>query len=98
MEESQVELHGRASVAGAAGAGAIRRSGKAKYRSALGKHRIAKEGWSIGATEDLTVAPVPALQRASRRSIRRRCGAAQPDLHDPGKAAGLKIVRLSELS
>ena len=28
----------------------------------VGKHRIAKEGWSIVATDDLTVQPVPGIE------------------------------------
>ena len=47
------ELFGKQARFGAAGAAAIRRSGKAKYRTVVGKHRIAREGWSIVATQDL---------------------------------------------
>ena len=57
---------------GAAGAADIRRSGSAKYRTTVGKYQIAKEGWSIVATEDLTVQAVPAIEAESRRPIRRR--------------------------
>ena len=56
------ELLGKQARFGAAGAAAIRRSGKAKYRTTMGKHRIAKEGWSIVATDDLTVQPVPGIE------------------------------------
>ncbi len=93
------ELFGKQARFGAAGAAAIRRSGKTKYRTTVGKHRIAKEGWSIVATDDLTVAPVegieadkPAAYSEAAQALRRL------KQQNPGKAAGLKILRLSELS
>ena len=58
------ELFGKQARFGAAGAAAIRRSGKAKYRTVVGKYQIAKEGWSIVATDDLTVQPVPGIDRS----------------------------------
>ena len=62
LYQLSAELLGKQARFGAAGASALRRSGKAKYRTAVGKHRIAKEGWSIVATDDLTVQPVPGIE------------------------------------
>ena len=53
LYQLSAELFGKQARFGAAGAAAIRRSGSAKYRTAVGKHRIAKEGWSIVATDEL---------------------------------------------
>ncbi len=61
LYQLSAELFGKQARFGAAGAAAIRRSGKAKYRSVVGKHRIAKERWSIVATDSLTVEPVPGI-------------------------------------
>jgi hypothetical protein len=92
------ELFGKQSRFGAAGASAIRRSGRAKYRAAVGKHRIAKEGWSIVDTDSLTVAPVPGIE--GKPVIYSEAAQALTKLkhQNPAKAAGFKILRLSELS
>src|SRR4030095_3067927 len=45
---------------GAAGSSDLRRIGAARYRTVIGKHKIAKEGWTI-AEEDLTVRPLAAV-------------------------------------
>lgn len=65
----------------------------------VGKHRVAKEGWSIVATEDLTVQPVPGIEADKPASYSEAAQALRNlKLHDPAKAGGLKILRLSELS
>ena len=99
LYQLSAELFGKQARFGAAGAAAIRRSGKAKYRSVVGKHRIAKEGWSIVATDSLTVEPVPGIE-GDKPTIYSEAAQALRKLkqHDPAKAAGLKILRLSELS
>ena len=93
------ELFAKQARYGAAGASAIRRSGKAKYRATVGKHRIAKEGWSIVATDELTVQPIPGVE-ADKPVIYSEAAQALRKLkqQDPAKAGGLKILRLSELS
>jgi hypothetical protein len=99
LYQLSAELFGKQARFGAAGAPAIRRSGKAKYRSLVGKHRIAKEGWSIVATDSLTVEPVPGIE-GDKPTIYSEAALALRKLkqQDPTKAAGLKILRLSELS
>ena len=94
----RAELLGKQALFGAAGRSEMRRSGTAKYRTDIAKHRIAKEGWSIVGEESLRVEEVEGMEEGAGgyaeaaealRKIRER---------DPGRAAGLKIVRLSELS
>jgi hypothetical protein len=99
LYQLSAELFGKQARFGAAGASAIRRSGKAKYRTAVGKHRIAKEGWSIVATDSLTVEPLPGIE-GGRPVIYSEAAQALTKLkhQNPAKAAGLKILRLSELS
>jgi hypothetical protein len=93
------ELFGKQARFGAAGAAAIRRSGKAKYRAVVGKHRIAREGWSIVATNDLTVQPVPGIEADKPASYSEAVqGLRKLKQENLGKAGGLKILRLSELS
>ncbi len=53
LYQLSAELFGKQARFGAAGQQRSRRSGKAKYRTVVGKHRIAKEGWSIVATDEL---------------------------------------------
>ena len=98
LYQLSAELFGKQARFGAAGAAAIRRSGKAKYRSVVGKHRIAKEGWSIVATDNLTVQPVPGITEA-KPVIYSEAVQALRELKqlDPVKAARLKIMRLSEI-
>ena len=92
------DLLGKQARFGAAGNSDLRRTGKAKYRTTMGKHRIAKEGWSIVATDDLTVQPVPGIE-AGKPTIYSEAAQALRKLkqENPAKAAGLKILRLSEL-
>ncbi len=93
------ELFGKQARFGAAGAAAIRHSGKAKYRSVVGKHRIAKEGWSIVATDSLTVEPVPGITEEKPVIYSEALQALRElKLQNPAKAAGLKIMRLSEIA
>ena len=93
------ELLGKQARFGAAGASDIRRSGKARYRTTAGKHRIKKEGWSIVSTDDLTVQPAPGIELDKVMSYSEAVQALQKmTLADPAKAGGLKILRLSELA
>ena len=58
---------------GAAGISELRRTGNAKYRTTMAKHRIAKEGWSIVATADLTVQPVSGVEAGKPAPIPKPC-------------------------
>jgi hypothetical protein len=63
----------------------------------MGKHRIAKEGWSIVATDDLKVQPVPGIEADKPATYSEAAQALQKlKQENPAKAAGLKILRLSE--
>ncbi|MBS1132493.1 MAG: uncharacterized protein H6R16_3495, partial [Proteobacteria bacterium] len=91
------ELLGRQARFGAAGASDLRRTGKARYRAIMGKHRIAKEGWSIVATDDLKVQPVPGIEAEKPATYSEAAQALRKlKQENPAKAAGLKILRLSE--
>jgi hypothetical protein len=93
------ELLGRQSRFGAAGVSDLRRTGKAKYRTTVGKHRIAKEGWSIVAPDDLTAQPAPGIEEGKPASYSEAAQALrQLKQESSAKAAGFKILRLSELS
>jgi hypothetical protein len=94
-----VELLGRQARFGAAGASDLRRTGRAKYRGIIGKHRIAKEGWRIVSTEDLTEQPAPGIEAGRPTSYSEAAQAlGKLKQENPAKARGLKILRLSELS
>jgi hypothetical protein len=86
---------GQQSSFGAAANSALRHTGTAKYRTTADKHRVAKEGWSIVATDDLTVQPAPDAQPASYSEAQQALRRLRRQ--DPAKAAGLKILRLSEV-
>jgi hypothetical protein len=93
------EQFGKQARFGAAGSAAIRRSGSAKYRTAVGKHRIAKEGWSIVATEDLTVQPLSGIEEGKPASYSEAVqGLRELQRQSHGKAGGFKILRRSEVA
>jgi hypothetical protein len=84
---------------GAAASSGVRRAGAARYRTTSGKYRVVNEGWSIVAAADLAVQPVsgaaphaPVSYAEAAQSLRTMIDA------DPGKAGGLKILRLSEIT
>ena len=93
------ELLGKQARFGAAGVSEIRRSGTAKYRAAVGKYRVAKEGWSVVSTDNLTLPPLAGIA-ADRPASYSEAAQALRNLkqHDPAKAAGLKIMRRSEIA
>lgn len=94
LYELSPELLGKQSRFGAAGASELRRSGNAKYRAGAPKYRIVKEGWSIVATDDLTEQPAPGVESYSEAAQALR----NLKQENPAMAAGLKILRPSELS
>jgi hypothetical protein len=93
------QLLGKQARFGAAGVSDIRRTGRAKYRAAVGKYQVEKEGWSIVATEDLAVQPVAGIETGRPLSYSEAAQALQQVKQvDPAKAGGLKVLRLSELA
>jgi hypothetical protein len=83
---------------GAAGTSELRRTGKAKYRTTIAKHRVAREGWSVVAADDLTVQPVPGTEARGPVTYSVAAQALRKlQQENPLKAAGLKILRLSEV-
>ena len=93
-----LELLGKQARFGAAGNSDLRRTGKAKYRTTRVAHTVAKEGWSIVATDDLTVQPVPGIEAGKPASYSEAAQALRKlKQENPAKAAGWKILRRSEL-
>ena len=56
---------------GAAARSALRRSGEAKYRTTAAKYRVVEEGWSVVATDDLSVKTLPGAPRDAAVALRR---------------------------
>src|SRR5262245_18895878 len=84
---------------GAAGISDLRRTGRAKYRATAPKHQIAKEGWRIVSTDDLAEQPAPGVEAGKPASYSEAAQALQKlKQQDPARAAGLKVLRPSELS
>jgi hypothetical protein len=86
------ELLGRQAGYGAAGMSELRRSGRGKYRTVIGKHSVTKEGWRIVAKEDLR-----AVGEEGRGYTQAAEELKKLKETDPVRAAGMKIMRLSEL-
>lgn len=79
---------------GAAGSSDLRRSGSAKYRTTVGKYEVKKEGWSIVATDDLTVRPAPGAVEGRAMSYSEAEQALERlQQEDPASAGRLKIMR-----
>ena len=78
---------------GAAAKSEVRRAGSAKYRTGVVKHRVAKESWSIVATDDLSVEPGKEMSYTEAEEELSRL-----KQQEPARAGRLKILRLSELS
>ena len=92
------ELLSKQALFGAAGNCDVRRTGRAKYRTTMDKYKVVKEGWSIVATDDLSVQPVPGIEDGKPRIYSEAAQALRKlKQADPAKAAGLKILRLSEV-
>lgn len=92
------ELLGKQASFGAAGSSELRRAGKARYQTTRVAHSLAKEGWSIVATGDLSVQALPDGDAGAPGSYTQAVQALQAlKQHDPVRAAGLQILRLSEL-
>jgi hypothetical protein len=84
---------------GAAAKSGVRRTGNAKYRLNVVKNKVAKEGWSIVATEDLGVQAVEERGGAKEMSYTEAEEALRRiKEQEPGRAGSLKILRLSEVS
>ena len=92
------ELLGKQSQFGAAALSDVRRTGRAKYRTTRVGHKIAKEGWSIVSTEDLSPQTLPGVDARKPTTYSEAAQALGKLKRDnPAKAAGLKILRLSEV-
>ncbi|HET9533257.1 MAG TPA: DUF6603 domain-containing protein [Blastocatellia bacterium] len=84
---------------GAAARSEDRRAGNARYRTGVVKHRVAKEGWSVVATDDLRVEAAPGVEEGEEMSYRQAEEALRRlKQEQPARAASLKILRLSEIS
>ena len=89
---------GKQSQFGAAANSDVRRTGKAKYRTSRVGHKIAKEGWSIISMEDLSPQTLPGIEARKPTTYSEAAQALGKMKRDnPAKAAGLKILRLSEI-
>lgn len=79
---------------GAAANSDLRRTGKTKYQTTVGKYQVVKEGWSIVATDDLTVHPAPGAPEARAMSYSEAEQAlTKLKQQDPVSAARLQILR-----
>jgi hypothetical protein len=84
---------------GAAANSQARRAGNGKYRLNIVKNRMAKEGWSVVATDDLSVQAAPGEVEGKVMSYTEAEEAMRTlKQQEPGRAATLKILRLSEVS
>jgi hypothetical protein len=93
------ELLGKQARFGAAGNSELRRTGRAKYRTGRVAAEITKEGWSIVERAELKVQAVPGMEGAKATNYAEAAQALRKlQRTDPARAAGLKILRLSELS
>jgi len=82
---------------GAAGASDLRRTGKARYRTTVGKYQVAKDSWNIVATADLAVQPVPGVEAGASVSYSEAAQALQTLEQFHPATGSLHILRLSEL-
>lgn len=94
-----VEGLGQQARYGAAANSEVRRTGKARYRGAVGKYKVGKEGWSVVSAETMTVSGPAAMAGAEPTSYTEAAEALRKlKRENPAQAAGLKVLRLSELS
>lgn len=84
---------------GAAGSSDLRRTGNARYRTTtIGRYQVAKEGWSIVSTDNLAVQPAAAADAAKPQTYSEATRRLEEiKQRNPAQAAGLKILRLSEV-
>jgi hypothetical protein len=92
-------LLGRQARFGAAANSSLRHTGQEKYRTtSVAKHRVAKEGWSIVATDDLTVQAAPGVDGTRPASYSEAEQALRQLRRErPDRAGDLTILRLSEV-
>ena len=89
---------GKQSRFGAAAKSEVRRTGKAKYRTGRVAHTLAREGWSVISMEDLSAQSFPGVEAGKPTTYSEAAQAlAKLKKVNPAKAAGLKILRLSEV-
>jgi hypothetical protein len=92
-------LLGKQARFGAAGSSDLRRTGSAKYRTTRGgTYELLPEEWIIVPTEALPARPAPGSASGTLVTYSEAVQALrQLQQEDPAKAAGLTILRLSEL-
>ena len=83
---------------GAAANSQARRAGNGKYRLNIVKNRMAKEGWSVVATDDLSVQAAPEGEAKVMSYTEAEEAMRTLKQQEPARAAALKILRLSEVS
>jgi len=81
---------------GAAGSSELRRIGEARYRAVVGKYQVAKEGWTV-VGDDLAAKGVGLAADKPLSYAEAEQALDKLKEKDPARAAGLKIVRPSEL-
>jgi hypothetical protein len=92
------ELFAHQARFGAAGVSDLRRTGKTKYRTTMGKYRVTKEGWSIVTTNDLAEQPLPGSAAGRPASYSEAVQALRKiSQKEPTQAVNLKLLRPSEL-
>jgi hypothetical protein len=84
---------------GAAGSSALRRTGRAKYRTTRGgKYKLVPAEWSIVAAADLSPQPAPGIAAGTPVTYAEAVQALRHlQQEDPAQAVGLKILRRSEV-
>ena len=92
-------LLGKQARFGAAGSSDLRRTWQRQIpHDQEVKYELVPEGWIIVATEDLSPQPAPGIAAGTPMTYSEAVQALrQLQQEDPAKAAGLKILRLSEL-
>ncbi|HEX6731664.1 MAG TPA: DUF6603 domain-containing protein [Pyrinomonadaceae bacterium] len=89
---------GRQARFGAAGSSELRRTGKARYRTTIAKHKIAKEGWAIVDGDDLTPQPLTGVEEGRPASYSEAAEELRRLKQEtPAHAARFKLLRPSEL-
>jgi hypothetical protein len=76
----------------------VRSTGKGKYRTTMDKYRIAKEGWDIVSTDDLSKLSVPGIEAGKPATYSEALQALHKmKQENPAQAGSFKIIRPSEL-
>jgi hypothetical protein len=93
-----VELLERQMRYGAAARSESRRAGRGKYRLGLVKNKVVKEGWSVVATDDLSVQAAGEAEGRVMSYSDAEEALKELKRREPLRAGKLQILRLSEVS